>query len=226
MRQILLAFLAAVMLASAAFAAGGGGGSIVVKKEPEPEKPAYLQEISQDEADSLKCSTLATINERVSCRINLEQENELYYLPEECRALDGGSREKCKAFYSSVQVCWNRENRHDPVGCARNKLGLSESIAADVAGCGSDALCIAAVADKVHSLAKFRLYNLEWKAEYLVEEGISVNHELLVDLVVNLELKKQEYNAAETIPDKIGVLRAAQRIWQKFAERIKQQEGL
>jgi len=229
MRKLLfLLLVASILLAVVVFAAGGGGGSIVKKPEPEPEPDPILLEISQDEFDNLKCSTFKTINERVSCRINLKQETELNYLPEECRALPLSSpeRENCKNFYNSVQTCWVGDNMNNPVACSRNQLGLSSSISADLNACEGDSICIADVTDKVHSLTKFRLYNLEWKAEYLTEEGVDVNHELLVDLITNLELKKQKYNAAETIDEKKQVIRAAQSLWQSFGNKIRKQVGI
>ena len=189
-------FIVSIVLTVAVIAAGGGGGTII-RPPTEPEPEPLPDGLTDEEVSTLKCSTLKTINERVSCRINLERENELYYLPEECRALDGDDREKCKDFYNSVQTCWTGSNAENPVACARNQLGLSSDIAGQIASCTDDA-CVNDVTDKVHSLVKFRLYNLEWKAEYLVDEGVDINHELLVDVVANLELKKQQYNEAAT----------------------------
>ena len=92
--------------------------------------------------------------------------------------------------------------------------------------CKGNATCIGDVAEKVHSLNKFRIYNLEWKAEYLAEqEGIAINHELLVDLVTNLELKKQDYNAAGTVAEKKESIMEAKNLWKSFADKVRTQVG-
>lgn len=214
--RLWLAALVFALLAVSVFAAGGGGGPVVV-----PEKPAVHLDVTAEEASSLKCSTLTTVQERVSCRIGLPEENEFDYLPEECRSLDGNAREKCKGFYSSVQKCWVGENLNSPVGCARRVLGLGSSVSEAVAACKGKRACLSGVAASVDSLNKFRLYNLEWKAEYAAEnEGVDVNHELLVDLIVNLERKKLEYNAALTVAEKKLVLLDAQRLWRSFVSKV------
>ena len=228
--KLIISFFAIAMLLAITVIAAGGGGSPIIRTlpEPEPEPDPILLEISQEEYDTLKCSTLKTIGERVSCRINLEQENELNYLPEECRALEksGNDRVKCKNFYNSVQTCWIGSNQANPVACARTQLALGQSISSEISSCDGNSDCINDVTEKIHSLNKFRLYNLEWKAEYLIEEGVNINHELLVDLISNLELKKQKYNAAQTIQEKKQIIRNAQSLWQSFANKIRKQEGI
>ena len=212
-----------VLSVSVVLAAGGGGGSPVVVKKLEP-KPFVPADVTPDEAANLKCSALKSINERVSCRIGLEGENEFNYLPEECRSLNGSSRENCKGFYSSVQSCWASVSDADSVACVRRQLNLGGDVSSDVSSCAGDGVCLKDVAERVHSLNKFRLYNLEWKAEYLVEsEGVPISRELLVDLVVNLELKKQEYNSAVDIEGKIQALRGVRQIWKSFADKVRTQ---
>ena len=184
--------------------------------------PQVAGNYTPEEAETLKCSTLSSRCGRISCRISLKQENELNYLPEECRALDGGKRESCKVFYSSVQSCWLPESQANPVACVRSQLSLGKNISEQVKACGGNSSCISEVAEKVHQLNKFRLYNLEWKAEYLAEEeGTGISHELLVDLVDKLEQKKLEYNGAAALKEKKQVLVDAKKIWQSFVKKVK-----
>ncbi len=213
-----------ILLTAAVIAAGGGGAPIVVPKA-EPKVPS--SGVTPEESSAFKCSTLATIQERISCRLELKSDNELNYLPEECRALSGDKRDSCKGFYSSVQSCWVGNNRANPVACVRSQLTIGKNISAEVKACEGNATCVQDVSERVHSLAKFRIYNLEWKAEYLLEqEGVSISRELLVDLVKNLELKKQEYNNAITISEKQQVLRDARQLWQSFASKVKEKVGI
>jgi hypothetical protein len=225
--MVAIAFLFA--MASASVSAAGGGGFIIEKNLPAP--PLVAGNYTPEDAASLKCSTLTTIGERVGCRLDLTYENELAYLPEECRALEGTPRAECKQFYSSVQQCWSGVNMADPVDCARRSLGLGKNISADLATCTGESTCIGNITQRTHSLIKFRLYNAEWKAEYLIEDelpeiGVHMSRELLVDFVVSLEVKKQEYNAAITLDEKQHVIRSAQMMWLSFADKVREAAGI
>jgi hypothetical protein len=223
------AFAFLFVMVSASVSAAGGGGFIIEEYLPAP--PLVAGNYTPEDATALKCSTLTTISERVGCRLDLTYENELAYLPEECRALEGTPRAECKQFYSSVQQCWSGVNMADPVDCARRSLGLGKNISADLATCTGEDTCIGNITQRTHSLIKFRMYNLEWKAEYLLEDelpeiGVHMSRELLVDLVVNLELKKQEYNEAKTLAEKKVVLQGARSLWQSFGSKVKQEVGI
>ena len=81
--------------------------------------------------------------------------------------------------------------------------------------------CILQLRDKVDTVVKFRLYNLEEKSERLKDRGVS--EELVVDFVSLIEQKKQEYNQATTAEQKKAIVREVKELWQSFITKAKAQ---
>ncbi|MBI4438545.1 hypothetical protein HY640_01275, partial [Candidatus Woesearchaeota archaeon] len=167
---------------------GGGGGQRIISK----------QNITATEQEQLvtpgsvkaayKCSEFSSRKERIRCRIGLEAENEPGYLPEECRAMIGAARGNCTRNYALVQKCWQFPSDKRRFECARNEFALrnvaSERAECEVLGDNKSA-CMRQLRGKVDLEVKFRIYNLEEKAEKLKSMGVS--EDLVVDLVMKLE---------------------------------------
>ncbi len=174
--------------------------------------------------DKFKCSELQTRKARLKCRINLPEENEYDYLPEECRALSGSARGNCTANYQKAQKCWQFDRDERRFECARNEFAL-KNIANERAECEAlgtnKSICMRQLREKVDLLVKFRIYNLEDKAGRLKNKGVSEDR--VVDLIAALEDKKLAYNAAGTKDGKKKVLKEVRELWRVFVEEAKMQ---
>lgn len=231
--RLLLVFLAvalvAVTLSAAAYAASGPRPKPTPPPPPAEnvEKPPMPPtDITAAEAERYKCSTITSARERIRCRINLQEENELNYLPEECRALNGSARGNCVSNYNLVQKCWDFARDEQRIGCAKREFGLNGTVASQKAICegltGTErSNCILQLRDKVDTVVKFRMYNLEEKAQRLKARGVS--EELVVDFVTLIEQKKQEYNNAKTGEEKKAIVREVKELWQSFITNAKRQ---
>ncbi len=198
------------------------------KKTADTQQPAQPKagEVTPDEAAKYKCSSISTTQDRIRCRLSLAEENEYDYLPEECRAQVNQSREKCVANYKKAQACWTSLNDTERFSCAKSAFGLAGTVASQKAAC--DALtgtnrsnCILDLRDRVDVVVKFRIYNLEEKAQRLMNKGVS--EELVVDFVTLMEKSKQEYNAAKIIAEKKSIVAQVQETWQLFITKAKPQ---
>ncbi|MBI2574891.1 hypothetical protein HYV82_03330 [Candidatus Woesearchaeota archaeon] len=182
------------------------------------------REIVPSVKSAFKCSELQTKKARLKCRINLPEENEYDYLPEECRALSGASRGNCTSNYQKVQKCWQFDRDERRFECARNEFAL-KNIANERAECEAlgtnKSSCMRQLREKVDAYIKFRIYNLEEKAGRLKNKGVSEAR--VVDLVAALEDKKLAYNAADTKDEKKKVLKEVKELWRVFVEEAKMQ---
>ncbi len=198
------------------------------KKAVDAQQPAQPKagEVTLEEAARYKCSSIQTMQDRIRCRLSLAEENEYDYLPEECRALINQSREKCVANYKKAQNCWTSLKDTERFSCAKKAFGLDGTVASLKAACDTligtnRSNCILGLAGKVDNVVKFRIYNLEEKAQHLMEKG--ANEELVANFVVLLEQKKQGYNNANTTEEKKAVVMEVQRSWQSFISNAKRQ---
>ncbi len=239
MRMVLLSIFIVILLLSSyeAFAAGSGGGGRVIKRaETTQEKNEAINETQQvqqkvdDLSQGLKCGNLASREERVRCRLNLEdeeyaRENELLYLPEECRGLSGDRRNRCINIYKKTQRCWQFPVGESRLQCVRENLNLGRSLSTEIKNCDSRgterAQCISDTREKIFDLVKFRFYDLEERAEGLKEKGL-VNEDDVVGLVAALEEKKVEFNNAATIKDKKRTVLEVRQIWKEFIKKVRE----
>ena len=167
-----------------------------------------------------KCGELTSSRERIKCRINLPYENELNYLPEECRGLTGIYKAGCVTTYQIVHHCFFLKNDVARVECAKKELVLS-SIAEEKGKCAGNSTCIQELQTKVFDLVKFRIYNLEQKAQELKEKGVDEN--LVLDFITSAEAKKMEFNNAQTIAEKKQVVNGVIKLWLDFVSQAKKQ---
>ena len=222
---VMFTFVLLAILSLFAYAASGPSVVQPVKKEPEKPQPK-AGKVTPEEAAKYKCSEIETIGERIRCRLQLKEENEYDYLPEECRAQVNESREKCVANYKKSQQCWASLKDNERFDCAKKSFGLVGTVAAQKAQCDSltgteRANCILQLRDRVDAVVKFRIYNLEEKAQQLMEKG--VNAELVADFVALMEQKKQDYNSAATTAQKKAIVKEVQSSWKSFITTAKRQ---
>jgi hypothetical protein len=220
---VLIAVLALVVNA-----ASGPSTPRVKKVIPDPE----VQEagkVTPGEAARFKCSDIDSNRERIRCRLNLDEENEYDYLPEECRTFINDSREACVQVYKATQKCWLYKKDSDRFICARSAVGIKGTVAEKKTECdgllGNErADCILDLRENVDAVVKFRIYNLEEKAGCLMEDGVS--QELVVDFVTLMEKKKLDYNEQDTIAGKKEVVSQIRKSWQSFVVKAKGQLGV
>ena len=171
-----------------------------------------------------KCGDSTTMKERIKCRINLVQENELNYLPEECRALSGLEKATCINNYKSTNRCFQQTTDSNKLNCARIAVGLQvANIQQNRDACAGNQTCMTDLKTKVFTLVKFRFYNLEEKAEKLKERGVS--EDTVVNFINSLEDKKQQFNNAGTIDEKKQIVRDVIDLWKQFVDQAKTEIG-
>lgn len=196
---------------------------------PMPTENAPCQYVSKL-LENLKCQSQPSIKERVKCRIELpeqaEKEAELNYLPEECKSFVAiGKRESCVKRYINFQKCFTKDkNDKQKVTCAKSVINLGD-IKSELTSCNAKAdnektKCHEELTSKVDSIVKFRIYNLEEKAEELLADG-RAEKDAVIEFVANIEEKKQAYNDAKTIAEKKRIILDVQKQWHEFVKTVK-----
>ena len=218
MKKLVFIFASLIVVSFIVSGAGGGSGG---KSTPKAETP----QVQQPE-QIIKCSELSSLQERVPCRIKkINQGEETEFDPEECRSFVGTKRDSCLQTYSAAQSCWSTDNNDERIQCIKNFLKIS-SITEEKDKCSrlentEKAQCIASLKERVFTMAKFRFYNLEERAEYFMREG--ANEKIVSDFIIAMELKKQEFNNADSIAEKKNTVLEAKEIWKEFIDNIRTQ---
>jgi hypothetical protein len=179
----------------------------------------------------LQCGNKPTLRQRIFCRLNLApagaaRELELQYLPEACRVKTGAEQKSCIERYKSFQSCWNVKEGEGRFSCARNVLKLGPSVSNEIKTCqdkkGQDQVaCKTALKEKVLYMIAFRFYDLETRAEELGNRGADLN--AIADFETIVELKKQEFDKAQTNVQRRQIILDVRRAWQEFINKIKDQ---
>lgn len=218
-----IAVLLISLLALGALAASGPSVTKTVKKEappnPEPGK------VTPEEGAKFKCSQLETMRDRIKCRLQLSEENEYDYLPEECRSFVNESRENCVANYKKSQNCWVSDKDSDRFKCAASAFGLVGTVAEQKAQCNGKtgqnrSTCILELTNRVDAVVKFRIYNLENKAQHLMEKGLA-DMDTVTAFVDAMEQQKQNYNNAKTTAEKKEVIKGVRKLWREFIAKVR-----
>ena len=195
-----------------------------------------IRDISED-AD---CEESDDREERIRCRLAVVKEHGTYLVSEEeydsdeCRDLKGEQKESCNLKYTSYRKCSEiNEEREEVLSCVMKALGTENNVKEDVSECkqmeGEDRTkCEIEVKDRVYDTIKIRLQGLQDKAEEYLSRGY-VSEELASRLINSIELKKGEFDSAETLWEKREIINQVKRIWSAFvetgkAEYQKQQE--
>ena len=205
---------------------------VAVKRVTERVKER-LATVDASEA-GLKCGDLDNIDERVKCRLNLEgrdryKEAQLQFLPEECRAQDGDARSRCIRVYKLTQQCWESKDDKLRISCVKRNMGLEKPVKEEIASCkeleGDERVqCVKDLRESVYDSIKFRFYNLEEKAERLLEAG-KIDEETVAKLVSDLETKKIEFNEAKTLSEKKVIINEVKEIWKNFVKAVREYNG-
>ncbi len=110
--------------------------------------------------------------------------------------------------------------------CAKQVLGLAEPVASQKKICdekedGEKIQCMAVLQYKTHLMIKFRIYDLEERAEELIERGAS--KETVADFVAFIQESKQRFNAAKTKAERRQVILDVREKWRQFVLAVKDQ---
>lgn len=70
------------------------------------------------------------------------------------------------------------------------------------------------------TLIKFRFYNLEYKAQEIMEK-YNISESLVVDFISSIETKKQEFNNASSIEEKKQIIKDVSNLWRQFIDQVK-----
>src|SRR3989344_4969029 len=176
----------------------------------------------------LLCGDKPTRRERVKCRLDLDKEKleyeyELKFLPEECIPLAENKKQKCIQIYKDVQKCWKFSQDESRGSCIKTQLkfkGVSEEIReCTVLKREEKSKCIDDVKENVFTITKFKMYNLEEKAEILLEEG-KASPDIVADLITEIEGKKIEFNLAGSIAEKRQIISQVNQLWKEFLKKI------
>ncbi len=202
---------------------------VILTECPNVETPMPAREIEctfdPTALRTLKCGDSQSLNERVNCRLKLpktelNKELSIQYLPEECRALGtDGEKEECVKTYANSQPCWSKPVGEMRQACLKRLFNVND-IRVQKTNCGTDTECVNSLRRNVHSLIKFRLYDLEERAEAMLEKG-KITQEQATEIVSQLEQKKAEYNSAQTKEQKKQVLIDAKALWKNFIAKIR-----
>jgi len=225
-------FLFFVLILGFAFAiyGGGSGSGSSSSKETLPELPSTDPVIKENRELSLKCREFASLRERVRCRILLPekyQSNKVEFLPEECLSYGGRYRDRCIENYDKVQECWKLSSDSERIQCSRQKIGITSAksernLCEQKTGEGRET-CLTDLKDKVFTGIKFRVYNLEEKAEKMMEKGVS--EKTVIDFISLMESKKIFFNSAASIEEKKSVLENVREAWIDFIIAAKKEAG-
>lgn len=233
---LLIALIGLTALASASY----GGGSVATTSttiattttsttttlcSPLP----YCQLDNQNrlpDGSQLKCSD-GTLNDRIKCRLELPEERngttKLFYIPEECRDLQEPlAKAKCLSLYDSLQKC-RKLSQEQRWSCARQQVGLKKDYFSDCRKLsGNEKInCIKEVKEKVFTGVKWRLYDLEEKAEEYEKKGIS--EDTVVSFIEKIELAKKDFNNSQTIAAKKEVVLKVKGYWVDFLKQTQKE---
>ena len=199
---------------------------------PAKPKPVVVktEKINEEDAEreKIRCSGLETMKERVSCRLGLDKERqerelELYYLPEECRAVYFTPREQCIARYKSVQTCWQFPAGSERVLCVKRVMKLG-TLQEETEKCksleGDDkSACVKELSDKMYNMIKWRFYDLEERAEDFMARGL-VGKDAVVDFIARVEENKIRFNEAKTYKERKDAILDVRVAWKGLVHKI------
>jgi len=217
----------------------GAGGALPSKNSSNnqptnPPSPATINSNAlanpTNNTKQLQCGNKPTLHDRIVCRLSLTpaqllQEYAIQYLPEECRAMTDQTYQKaCVNRYLSYRSCWNIPEGDARFTCARKALQLGDSIPQLVSSCNQSTnptACMQDLRTKVYGLIIFRMYNLEERAETLLNKGVSVA--TVADFETTVETKKQAFDNAATTQERKQIILDVRQAWQDFLVKVANQ---
>jgi hypothetical protein len=195
--------------------------SVNTQKPYETVTCQYVSEIIRN----LRCTNQETMRERIACRLRLSDEDlakelEISYLPEECRGImDGREKDDCVKLYAQSRPCWRLEMGDLRNGCLREILNLTD-INTHRENCRSMPGCAKELRTRVYALAKFKIYDLEERAEDMMELGL-ITEEEAAGIITKLENHKLLFNEATNRDERIIVLNNVKADWKEFMDDVR-----
>lgn len=201
-----------------AIAAGAAFGSFGTALAATPTQPRVVAKLQP------RCAQLATLAERVRCRLQLSVEDLKLDMPEECREITSELlQQSCIAKYESFQLCWAKPVGDERVICGQQLLGLTRTTDELVRQCRGQRVCQLAVQEKVYDLIKFQFSDLEERAAELLADGV-VGLNSTVTTVAAIEEQRAAFNEASSNRERQQIIFAVRRIWQEFVAAAKRAE--
>lgn len=172
----------------------------------------------------LRCGQLLKLNERISCRLRLSDQElanefKILYAPETCKSIkDHEEKIECIKLYQNFGPCWQISVGSARNACAKKTIRLDD-ITRGKLDCAKlknaeRQVCLDKLLDQVRYLIVFRLYDLEVRAETLMKRGVSEN--LVTDLELFIETKKQEMYQTNNLAHWKQIIREVQKKWSEF----------
>jgi len=203
------------------------------------EEPVVVEKIKADEQieeqedsseDEIKCGNLSTLKERVSCRLDLDKEEqieelEVYFMPEECRILTKKEQDYCIDRYHSVQKCWNFPVGNERVSCVKVVMNLgntkNEKQSCSNLDENEKSICLTDLQNKVYNLIKWQFYDLEERAEDFMIRGLA-KREDAIDFISKTELSKVDFNQAKTKEERKNIILDVRANWKEFVNVVRE----
>lgn len=202
-----------------------------------PSTPAPVPvPVSEGQGDAVvsetpRCGNLSSAVARISCRLQLTSEQlvveqKALYLPEECRSFaEGEVRDLCIARYKSFAPCWASAPGEARFACSRTAVGLTRSVADEARACAAIAdiddkrECIEVMRTKTFNAIKFRFYDLEKRAEDLIEKGATV--EQVAEFIAFITEQKIAFNNATSDAARRAVILEVRTGWKNFLAEVR-----
>ena len=165
------------------------------------------------------------MKDRVSCRLgltaaDLANELKIAYLPEECRQINNpDQKDACIQTYSESQKCWQFDIGQQRNSCLKDMLNITD-ISAQKDNCQNNADCNANLKNNVYTLAKFKIYDLEERAEEMLDKNL-ITKDQAATIITQLEQDKILFNQAINKNGRITALNAAKTHWIAFINEVR-----
>lgn len=256
MKKFAFIVVLSLLFTSSVFAKSGSGGQPatpaptpeVTAPAPEATAPAVTEKKEETKAEVKKpvsmteqakkalkgkkhCGELATVEERINCRLNvgpevIQTELDTAYFPEGCRALGEDWQAKCKDRYKSIGSCWDKTkpkeySGKDVIACLKKKLVLDPALKPVAAVCKKDDTeCREAYKKKIWNLIVARLYDAEQRAELLMQEG-KITKEQTIDFIIKISKAKLDFYNAKNKGERVAVIQRIVNEWKELLKKTK-----
>jgi hypothetical protein len=167
----------------------------------------------------------------------IQLENKDAYFPEGCRRGNESWQENCKKRYKAIGPCWydDNYNRNDSeyksknsyeggrvIGCLKSKLQLPDRLLPIETYCkDKDASCPEEYKKAVHDLIVARFYDVEERAEILLEQG-RATQENAVEFITFIGEQKIAFYDATTKEERKTVIQKVIDQWKIFTNSLTQ----
>ena len=81
--------------------------------------------------------------------------------------------------------------------------------------------CVRELKNKVYNLIKWHFYDLEERAEDLMQRGL-IGKDAVVEFISKTEQNKINFNDAKTQEEKRNIISLVKRDWEEFADKVRE----